>query len=114
MAEKLALIKAELVLPPGMPMAAAVATANEQMGMTPEGAMPLQVDALLTMLGLPRPPPRGGQKSPPSPTGPQPTGQPIRRGPPPQQQQQQQQQHMQPASQQRVLVRPGGAAPLRQ
>lgn len=54
LAEKIALIKAELVLPAGLPMAAALNAANEQMGIDPLGALPQQADRLLSIMGLPR------------------------------------------------------------
>ena len=52
--DKVQLIKTELVLAPGMPMAAAIAAANEQMGVAGEGALPAQADHLLAVMGLPR------------------------------------------------------------
>ena len=54
LAEKVSLIKAELVLPAGMPMAAAVAAANSQMGLSANGPLPSQADQLLAIMGLPR------------------------------------------------------------
>ena len=55
LSEKLKLIKVELVLPPGLPMAATVSAANEQMGLSPDGlALPAQVERLLDLLGLPK------------------------------------------------------------
>lgn len=83
LADKVGLIKAELVLAAGLPMAAAVAAANEQMGLAPEGPLPAQADRLLAIMGLPRatapkaPPPQ------PAPADmPQVLAVPQRRGPP--------------------------------
>ena len=65
-------------------MAAAVAQANEQMGLAPEGPLPVQADRLLAMMGLPRDmplaPPAAADRG-------QAAAVPPRRGPPPAQQQ---------------------------
>ncbi len=54
MADKLSLIKSELMMAPSLPMAAAVKAANAQMGLGAEGPLPAQVERLLKALGLPR------------------------------------------------------------
>lgn len=52
--EKVQLIKSELCLAAALPMAAAIAEANEQMGVPAEGALPGQADRLMAVMGLPR------------------------------------------------------------
>ena len=52
MAQKVSRIKEELSLEPGLPIAKAVAEANEAMGIEPAGSMAAQVDLLLSELGV--------------------------------------------------------------
>jgi len=49
--QKVAMIKTELGLDADLPSIAAIAEANEQMGLVGEGSLPMQVDALLAVLG---------------------------------------------------------------
>ena len=53
LADKIDLIRTELVIDAGLPMPAAIAEANEQMGLENLGSLAEQVDQLLSVMGLP-------------------------------------------------------------